>query len=171
MFRNRNSEVLPSLCKGFQVCSPHETTLVAKENDKVIGVCRLLHREEKTVMEAIYVLPEYQRSGIGSLVWREAKKLLDPAKEVVVQVAAYNTYAIEFYERCGFRDTGKRWDEKKFRLKGGAPIPAIEMILKAAGTALLGRSKESEYGLARWRSRSRAAVANEAWAAAKAGAH
>jgi ribosomal protein S18 acetylase RimI-like enzyme len=81
-------------------------------------------------MEAIYILPEYQRLGIGSSVWREAQKLLDPKKDVVVQVAAYNTDAIEFYKRRGFRDTGKRWAEKKFRLKSGAVIPAMEMIIK-----------------------------------------
>jgi len=45
-------------------------------------------------------------------------------------VATYNTGAIEFYKRCGFRDTGKRWEEKKFRLRSGAAIPAMEMLAK-----------------------------------------
>jgi ribosomal protein S18 acetylase RimI-like enzyme len=103
---------------------------VAKEKDKVVGLCRIINREDKSVMEAIYILPEYQRLGIGSSVWREAQKLLDPKKDVVVQVATYNTDAIEFYKRRGFRDTGKRWVEKKFRLKSGAVIPAMEMIIK-----------------------------------------
>jgi ribosomal protein S18 acetylase RimI-like enzyme len=129
MYKDRNSE--ETLAKRReQVSRPQETTLVAKEKDKVVGLCRIIKREDKSVMEAIYILPEYQRLGIGSSVWREAQKLLDPKKDVVVQVATYNTDAIEFYKRRGFRDTGKRWAEKKFRLKSGAVIPAMEMIIK-----------------------------------------
>jgi ribosomal protein S18 acetylase RimI-like enzyme len=129
MYKDRNSE--ETLAKRReQVSRPQETTLVAKEKDKVVGLCRIIKRKDKSVMEAIYILPEYQRLGIGSSVWREAQKLLDPKKDVVVQVATYNTDAIEFYKRRGFRDTGKRWAEEKFRLKSGAVIPAMEMIIK-----------------------------------------
>lgn len=110
--------------------SPRETTFVAKENGKVIAVCRIIRHEDKSVMEAIYVLPEYQGLGIGSAIWRETQKLLDSNSEIIVQVATYNTDAIEFYKRCGFRDTGKRWEEKKFKLRSGAAIPAMEMVAK-----------------------------------------
>jgi ribosomal protein S18 acetylase RimI-like enzyme len=78
-------------------------------------------------MEAIYVLPEYQRLGIGSAIWREIEKLRGSNRKIIVQVATYNADAIEFYRRCGFRDTGKRWEEKKFRLRSGTAIPAMEM--------------------------------------------
>ena len=79
MYKDRNSE--ETLAKGReQVSRPQETTLVAKEKDKVVGLCRIIKREDKSVMEAIYILPEYQRLGIGSSVWREAQKLLDPKK-------------------------------------------------------------------------------------------
>ena len=77
-----------------------------------IGVCRVIQREDKDVMESIYVLSEYQRLGIGTAIWREIEKLRDSSREIIVQVATYNTGAIEFYKRCGFRDTGKRWEEK-----------------------------------------------------------
>src|SRR6516225_2964225 len=90
MYKDRNSEA--TLAKRReQVSRPQETTLVAKEKDKVVGLCRIIKREDKSVMEAIYILPEYQRLGVGSSVWREAQKLLDPKKDVVVQVATYNT--------------------------------------------------------------------------------
>jgi ribosomal protein S18 acetylase RimI-like enzyme len=129
MYKDRNTdEALARMRK--HISSARETTLVAKENGKVVGVCRVIRREHENVMEAIYVLPEYQRLGIGSAIWRETQKLLESNKEIIVQVATYNTGAIEFYKRCGFRDTGKRWEEKKFRLRSGAAIPAMELLAR-----------------------------------------
>jgi ribosomal protein S18 acetylase RimI-like enzyme len=129
MYKDRNSEETLARIRE-RISSASEITLVAKENGKVVGVCRVIRREDKDVMEAIYVLPEYQRLGIGSAIWREIEKLLDPNRKIIVQVATYNTDAIEFYKRCGFRDTGKRWEEKKFRLRSGTAIPAMEMLAK-----------------------------------------
>jgi len=37
----------------------------------------------------------------------KTEKLLDPNRKIIVQVATYDTDAIEFCKRCGFRDTGK----------------------------------------------------------------
>jgi ribosomal protein S18 acetylase RimI-like enzyme len=129
MYKDRNSDEALARMREL-ISSSRETTLVAREKGKVVGVCRVIRREDKEVMEAIYVLPEYQRHGIGSAIWRETQKLLDPNREIIVQVATYNTEAIEFYKRCGFRDTGKRWEEKKFKLRSGAAIPAMEMLAK-----------------------------------------
>ena len=76
MYKDRNSEeTLARITE--RISSASEITLVAKENGKVVGVCRVIRREDKDVMEAIYVLPEYQRLGIGSAIWREIEKLLD----------------------------------------------------------------------------------------------
>ncbi len=129
MYKDRNSDEALARIRD-RISSASEITLVAKENGKVVGVCRVIRREDKDVMEAIYVLPEYQRLGIGSAIWREIEKLLDSNRKIIVQVATYNTDAIEFYKRCGFRDTGKRWEEKKFRLRSGTAIPAMEMLAK-----------------------------------------
>ena len=129
MYKDRNSDEALARIRE-RISSASEITLVAKENGKVVGVCRVIRREDKDVMEAIYVLPEYQRLGIGSAIWREIEKLLDSNRKIIVQVATYNTDAIEFYKRCGFRDTGKRWEEKKFRLRSGTAIPAMEMLAK-----------------------------------------
>ncbi len=53
-----------------------KTFLVAKDGDMVVGVCRIIIRSDKNQLRAIYVLPEYQRIGIGKLLWTEAKKYL-----------------------------------------------------------------------------------------------
>src|SRR6516164_5772433 len=70
MYKDRNSKETLARMRE-RISSANEITLVAKENGKVVGVCRVIRREDKDVMEAIYVLPEYQRLGIGSAIWRE----------------------------------------------------------------------------------------------------
>lgn len=109
---------------------PSQHFLVAKDGGKVVGVCRIVIRERCNQLQAIYILPEYQRKGIGSLLWNEIKKFFDPTKDTIVQVATYNTNAINFYEKLGFVDTGKRFTEERHRMPvSGVLIPEMEMKL------------------------------------------
>jgi len=108
-----------------------EILLVAKENDRTIGLCRVVISDTENRIQAIYVLPEYQGKGIGRKLWEEARKLFDPEKNIHVAVATYNTNAIEFYRRLGFEDTGKRWTDEKLKMKSGSVIPEMEMIINA----------------------------------------
>jgi len=105
--------------------------VLAKEGEKVIGLVRATFHPDKNQLQAIYVLPEYQRMGIGKILWDEAQKLFDSTKDTIVQVATYNTQAIEFYKQLGFNDNGKRLDDEKLRMKSGAIIPQLEMEIKA----------------------------------------
>jgi ribosomal protein S18 acetylase RimI-like enzyme len=106
------------------------TLLLAKDGDKVVGVCRVVRRSDKNQLQAIYVLPEYQRKGVGKLLWEEAQKFFDNGKDIVVEVATYNSKAIEFYKKLGFVDTGKRWSDETFKTRSGAMSTEMEMILK-----------------------------------------
>ncbi len=116
-----------------QIAHPPEgqTTLVARTDDLVVGVCRVMKHSDRNQLYTIYVLPEYHGQGIGSAMWTEAQKYLDSTKPTIVQVATYNTNAIKFYERLGFVDTGKRFSDQKFIMKSGAVIPEMEMIRQA----------------------------------------
>ncbi len=108
----------------------NESFLVAKEESKVVGVCRLVIRNEYNQLQAIYVLPEYQGRGIGTMIWSEASTFFDPSKDVVIQVATYNKNAIGFYRTLGFIDTGRRFTEERHRMPiSGALIPEMEMRL------------------------------------------
>jgi len=105
--------------------------LVATNGDSVIGVCRLEKTADYFQIMAIYVLPEYQRNGIGKMFWEEAKKYFRKEKDIIVQVAIYNTKAISFYQKLGFTDTGKRFTEENLRMPlNGVAIPEMEMIIK-----------------------------------------
>ena len=112
-----------------------QTTLIAKEGDKIVGFCRAAKHPDRNQLYAIYVLPEYHGRGIGSAMWQEAQQYLDSNKHTIVEVAIYNTKAIKFYGGLGFTDTGKRMSNSKFKMKSGAVIPEMEMRREAESTS------------------------------------
>lgn len=108
----------------------NEKVLLAKEGDKVVGMCYVVVKEDKNQLQAIYVLPEYHGKGIGTKLWEEARKFFDPAKDIYVEVVDYNEKAINFYKKLGFVDTGRRFQDERFRMKSGAIFTEMEMVKK-----------------------------------------
>mgnify|MGYP001565048009 CR=1 FL=1 len=104
-------------------------TLIAKNGDLVVGVITIVFHADKNQLKLIYVLPEYQGQGIGKQLWEEIKKYFDISKKCIVQMVTYNTKAINFYKKLGFKDTGKRWNDEKRKMKSGAMLPEMEMEL------------------------------------------
>lgn len=107
-----------------------ETFLIAKIGTKIVGVCRVVVKDDRNQLQAIYILPEYQCKGIGSMFWQEVQKYINPAKDFYVELAVYNKNALEFYKKLGFVDTGRRMMEEKHRMKSGNIIPEMEMVIK-----------------------------------------
>ncbi|MFA6278776.1 MAG: GNAT family N-acetyltransferase [Candidatus Paceibacterota bacterium] len=110
----------------------NELLLTAKDGDKIVGVCRAVKHTDKNNLQAIYILPEYQGQGLGNSFWKEALKFFDPKKDITVEVAIYNANAIEFYEKLGFKDSGKRFSNERLKMKSGAILPEMEMVIKAS---------------------------------------
>jgi ribosomal protein S18 acetylase RimI-like enzyme len=104
-------------------------TFIAKYDNKVIGMCGI-SIEKFNRLGTIYVLPKYQGKGIGKLLWNEAKKKFDPKKATKLSVASYNNNAINFYKKLGFKRVGKIFYDERFKLRNGALIPEINMVLK-----------------------------------------
>ena len=48
---------------------------------------------------------------------------------MIVHVASYNERAINFYKKLGFQSTGKIFLDERFKLRNGAIIPELEMII------------------------------------------
>ncbi len=59
---------------------------------------------------AIYVLPEYQRQGIGKALMEEYFTWFGKDRKVKIKVVVYNEKAIRFYESLGFCKTDKYED-------------------------------------------------------------
>ena len=103
-------------------------TFVAKDGDRIVGVCRVILEKDSNELKMLYVRPEYQGKGIGKELWKQGKKLFNENLKTFVNVATYNDRAIKFYEKLGFKDTGKRFEEDHLQI-GSVPIPEMEMVL------------------------------------------
>lgn len=102
--------------------------LVAKIDGLVVGVCGVNVRKGYNQLQTIYVLPDYFDKGVGRALWEAQKDFFDPSKPTIVQVATYNSRAISFYERLGFKDTGRRLTEERLRMPiSKVLIPEMEM--------------------------------------------
>ncbi|MEX0931605.1 MAG: GNAT family N-acetyltransferase [Candidatus Paceibacterota bacterium] len=133
MFKDRLSEEKIRIWRE-KIAHPPEgqTTLVAKKDGNLVGVCRVAKHPDHNQLYAIYVLPEHHGQGIGTGMWNAVQQYLDSTKHTVVEVATYNTNAIKFYKGLGFVDTGKRMSNPKFTMKSGSIIPEMEMRREAA---------------------------------------
>jgi ribosomal protein S18 acetylase RimI-like enzyme len=132
-YKNRLSpEMIQKRTAGVLDPSENNLFLVAKDADDVVGVCWLEKLETQNKLGAIYILPEYQKQGIGKMFWEKIKDYFGDDKDIIVEVATYNANAIAFYQKLGFADTGKRFSEERLRmLISGVLIPEMEMIIKA----------------------------------------
>lgn len=117
--------------KSIENLAPNEKYLVAKDGDKIVGMCFAKILETKNQLQAIYILPEYQGLGLGFKLWNEVLAFFDKTKDIYVEVADYNEKAIAFYKKLGFEETGRRFSDENFRMKSGALLPEMEMIIKS----------------------------------------
>lgn len=130
-FKSRLSkEGVEKMARQIENLEPDSLFLVAKAEDRVVGVCRARKNENINELSAIYVFPDYQGQGLGYKLWQEIQKFFDPNKDIVVNVATYNHEAIYFYQKLGFVDTGEQTSKEVLKLKSGAVIPETKMIIK-----------------------------------------
>jgi ribosomal protein S18 acetylase RimI-like enzyme len=101
---------------------------IAVVDEKVVGFCGGFENDERVHLKSLYILPGYQRRGIGRALFSDFEVWANKEKKITVHVVNYNTNAIRFYEKCGFLDTGKRFSEERFRMKSGANFTEIEMV-------------------------------------------
>jgi len=69
--------------------------------DNVVGVMGIQHVKDTTLIRHSYVLPKYQRRGIGGELLKYLKGLAD-TPEILVGTWKTATWAIRFYEKQGF---------------------------------------------------------------------
>lgn len=131
-FKDRLSqEKIQKRTKDILNMPENEIFLIAKDGDAIVGVCKAEKRETENELSAIYVLPSYQGKGVGMMLWEKVKEFFGNEKSIIVHVATYNTQAINFYQRLGFIDTGKRFTNEKHKMPiSGVIIPEMELVIK-----------------------------------------
>lgn len=87
------------------------TCFIAMDNQAPCGMIAGYldtHDPPRPNVAAMWVAPEYRRTGLGSLLMNEVVQWaqLGGTGELRLMVTSGNTAAIRFYERCGFSLTG-----------------------------------------------------------------
>jgi ribosomal protein S18 acetylase RimI-like enzyme len=95
-----------------ELASPGDRFYIANFKSNPVGFTKLkndreakgLHGRKTIEVERIYVLPEYQRSKVGSELMRQCKEIARAEKfeTIWLQVWQQNLKAIQFYQKAGF---------------------------------------------------------------------
>ncbi len=116
-------------CVGCARAHPDDG-FVALAGDEVVGFVRLNRTARDFVsvpgaaeIVALYVLRAYQGQGIGTALLGRCLAEC-PKRDLALFVLSGNERAIRFYERRGFRFTGKALTEER----EGAQITELEMV-------------------------------------------
>lgn len=122
-----------SLEKCVDIAFAHpENTLVAIAGNEVAGFACYLPESRDFVsvkpsseVMALYVLEKYQKNGIGAALLKACFERL-PSGSVLLFVFEGNLKAISFYEKAGFKFTGKKLRQEV----PGGEIAELEMLLE-----------------------------------------
>ncbi len=88
------------------VCTAPFHSWVALEETVIIGFCIVKQDDHENLLQALYVLPDFQSKGVGKHLLQTALDWLGTDKEVMLNVASYNEKAIAFYHAFGFVPNG-----------------------------------------------------------------
>jgi GNAT superfamily N-acetyltransferase len=124
--KERDKEIKSEMRSGVH------TYRIVKENRKIIAYSHLLKEGQFGDFVEIYVLPDFQARGVGSVLIRDGLKWLGKDKPIRLEVAIYNP-AIEIYKHYGFKERPNLQqtpDENWNLLPSGIRIP-IKFMEKA----------------------------------------
>ncbi len=103
-------------------------TWVLKDEEKIIGFCKALKLDNYGEIDAMYVLPEFKGKGLGKKLMQKAFEWLGTELKIRLVVVKYNSRAIEFYKKKGFKETANKVIYTGTKLPSGKEIPRIEMV-------------------------------------------
>lgn len=101
---------------------------VARAEYEVVGYCIAEKEQTQNRIKALYVLPAFQKQGIGTALIDVAFAWLGVDKKIYIHVASYNTRAITFYQARGFAKTNVSVSDEVAALPSSKVIPEIEMV-------------------------------------------
>lgn len=100
-------------------------TLVLQVDGRTVGFCKVARGNHAGHVDALYLSPEYAKRGLGNELFQKGLQWLGNEEPIDLEVATYNSSAIRFYERYGFRKQG---GVTPLRLAGGKEIPLMLMV-------------------------------------------
>jgi ribosomal protein S18 acetylase RimI-like enzyme len=91
--------------------APSSEFLVADNGNTIVGMAYARQIDEKKAkLHQLYVMLEFQGRGVGKLLLDEIEVSFFDVAAIVLEVEEQNLSAIRFYEKYGFRQSGKTTD-------------------------------------------------------------
>lgn len=124
----KTEKTVGGLEKSIANFTDNNILFVAKGDDRVVGCCFAEKHEDKNTIEALYVLPEFQGTGLAKELFDKSYDLLDKNKDTYLDVFSLNSRGIGFYKKQGFSPTGKKTFDERFKGGDGQLLEITEMI-------------------------------------------
>jgi ribosomal protein S18 acetylase RimI-like enzyme len=119
------------LRKNILNFSEADILLTAKDGSgKIIGFCYANKGDEINRIEAMYILTEFQGSGLAKKLYDTAYENLNPKNDTLLDVFSLNLKGVNFYRKMGFNETGKKSFEERFKDSAGNMLEITEMKLE-----------------------------------------
>jgi ribosomal protein S18 acetylase RimI-like enzyme len=123
-------EGVTKLKKSIASFTEADILLIARdEGGRIVGCCFAGKNKDNNKIEAVYVLSEFQGTGLSYRLFHEVYKLLNPNVVTSLDVFSLNSKAITFYNRLGFSETGKKSFDERYSNSTGEMLEITEMIL------------------------------------------
>jgi ribosomal protein S18 acetylase RimI-like enzyme len=106
-------------------------TFVVRINDEVAGYTSPYIEDGQRRVGQLYVSPDAQGKGIGSLLLAKNLDWHGIDQDVYLHVVSYNKDAIRLYEKFGFQKIGEESPERFDEKQGIKLLPEIEMLRPA----------------------------------------
>jgi ribosomal protein S18 acetylase RimI-like enzyme len=85
-----------------RLAMPESEFIVADDGRRILGIAFALAHGDHADLKQLYVAPDAQRRGIGTLLLQEILDSFDEAHAVLLEVEAENGAALAFYRKHGF---------------------------------------------------------------------
>lgn len=126
MYAQNEQQQIEVFRKRIENPKDTDLTLIAKEDDQVVGVIRLVTYEDHVRVRTFYVDPSQTGKGIGTRLWNESLIYL-PKDRPVVAWPTEHTKSVEFYKKIGFVPTGEQ-EVGEPMVMSGSMMTIIKMI-------------------------------------------
>lgn len=93
--------------KSKLVCTDKKQTWVVVAKNIVLGSVTVEYKGKESEMSGFYVLPNYQRMGIGEQLWSRVLEF-STGKDITLDIYSHNTKTIEIYKKWGFEIDANR---------------------------------------------------------------
>lgn len=126
-----NGELIQKNIERWRDNMKENAIFVAKVNNNVVGFAGTYIRDGQRRIGSLYILPEFQDTGIGGKLLNEAVLWFGRSENIYLDVASYNHKAINFYKKFGFENTGEKVTDYVVQFDSGSKLPEDKMVLSA----------------------------------------